>query len=152
MSPEQVSKRVVVERLEWVARMVQEIESLPLDDHDLFFSDNRNLWTAESCLRQALEALLDLGRHVLAKGFGIGTTEYKEIATRSQKVGILSQEDAALLRKLAGYRNRLVHFYHEVQPDELFAICADSLHDVTNVADAYRDWLNKNSDKLDHTL
>jgi uncharacterized protein YutE (UPF0331/DUF86 family) len=152
MSPEQVSKRIVVERLEWVEHMVHEIESLPLDDYDLFFSDNRNLWTAESCLRRALEALLDLGRHVLAKGFGIGTTEYKEIATRSQKVGILSQEDAALLRKLAGYRNRLVHFYHEVQPDELFAICADNLHDVTNVADAYRDWLNKNSDKLDHTL
>jgi uncharacterized protein YutE (UPF0331/DUF86 family) len=152
MSPDQLSKRVVVERLEWVARMVQEIESLPLDNYDLFFSDNRNLWTAESCLRRALEALLDLGRHILAKGFGIGTTEYKEIATRSQEVGILSAEEAALLRKLAGYRNRLVHFYHEAQPDELFTICADNLNDIAVIANAYRTWLRKNPDKLDNTL
>ena len=31
MSPDKVSKRVVIERLEWVAHMVQEIEGLPLD-------------------------------------------------------------------------------------------------------------------------
>ena len=152
MSPDKVSKRVVIERLEWVDHMVQEIEGLPLDDYDLFFSDNRNVWTAESCLRRALEALLDLGRHILAKGFAIGITEYKEIATRSQEVGILTKEEATLLRKLAGYRNRMVHFYHEVQPDELFALCADNLDDVTAIAEVYRHWLNENPDKLDSTL
>lgn len=152
MRPDKVSKRVVIERLEWVDHMVQEIEGLPLDDYDLFFSDNRNVWTAESCLRRALEALLDLGRHILAKGFAIGTTEYKEIATRSQEAGILSQEEAILLRQLAGYRNRMVHFYHEVQPDELFEICANNLDDVTGVAKAYRRWLHENAEKLDNTL
>ena len=49
--PGPISKRVVSDRLAWVARMVGEIRSLPLDDRQLFFSDKRNIWTAESCLR-----------------------------------------------------------------------------------------------------
>jgi hypothetical protein len=50
--------------------MIDEIEMLPLSDHDQFMADSRNVWTAESCLRHGLEALLDVGRHILAKRFG----------------------------------------------------------------------------------
>jgi uncharacterized protein YutE (UPF0331/DUF86 family) len=82
MMSETISKRVVSDRLAWVDRMVSEIRALPLEDRAAFFSDRRNLWAAESCLRRGLEALLDLGRHILAKGFGIGVSEYKEIALR----------------------------------------------------------------------
>ncbi len=41
MTPHQVSKQVVLARLDWVQRMVAEIESLPLADSDLFFADSR---------------------------------------------------------------------------------------------------------------
>jgi hypothetical protein len=103
---------------EWVAGRQAELpsgsadRSLPLGDQQKFFSDTRNVWTAEACLRRGLEALFDLGRHILAKGFGKGVTEYKEIAAELKVQGVLSQDDAELLRTLAGYRNRLVHFYH----------------------------------------
>ena len=36
------------------------------------------------------------------------------------------REEADLLQILAGYRNRLVHFYHEVSVEELYEICATS--------------------------
>ena len=65
-----ISQRVVADRLDWIGRMLGEIRSLPLDDKESFFTDNRNIWTADACLRRALEALFDLGRHILAKGFG----------------------------------------------------------------------------------
>ena len=71
MTPGRIYKRTVVDRLAWVERMLAEIKELPLHDRDLFFEDRRNLATAESCLRRALEALLALERHMLAKGFAI---------------------------------------------------------------------------------
>ena len=80
MTPGQISKRVVADRMAWVEAMLGEIRALPLGDRPAFFADSRNVWAAESCLRRALEALLDLGRHILAKGFGLGVSEYKEIA------------------------------------------------------------------------
>jgi Uncharacterized conserved protein len=148
MTPSKVSRRVVADRLAWVERMVAEIRALPLADRDAFFADRRNLWTAESCLRRALEALLDLGRHILAKGFGIGVSEYREIAVRLEEQQVISSDEAALLRTMAGYRNRLVHFYHEVSSEELYEVCAHRLDDLEQVLAAYRRWLQDHPERL----
>jgi uncharacterized protein YutE (UPF0331/DUF86 family) len=53
---------------------------------------------------------------------------------------------------MAGYRNRMVHFYHEITPDELFNICATQLGDIERIADAYRRWVNEHPELVDSTL
>lgn len=152
MMPGPVSQRIVLDRLEWVARMTAELATLPLDDEQAFLADDRNAYVAESCLRRALEALLDIGRHILAKQIGQGAVEYKEIARRMGELGVLSAEDTARLRLMAGYRNRLVHFYHEVTPHELYEICRTQLGDVNAVADGFRAWLGATPDMVDNSL
>ena len=152
MTPGRLSKRVVTDRLAWIERMIRAIRALPLEDRGAFLADDRNVWAAESCLRRALEALLDLGRHILAKGFGLGVSEYKEIAARLGDQNVLSQKEAELLQVLAGYRNRMVHFYHEVGPDELYEVCAHELGDIEHIAEAYRQWLKEHEEWLDETL
>jgi uncharacterized protein YutE (UPF0331/DUF86 family) len=147
-----ISKRVITDRLDWVDKMLSEIRNLPLDSKTKFMQDSRNIWTAESCLRRALEALFDMGRHISAKGFGEPVTEYKEIASALNKRKIISTSELALMQKLAGYRNRLVHFYHDVNEDELFEICSSHLGDVEQIANALRTWLSKNSNMIDKTL
>ena len=152
MMPGPVSQRVVLDRLEWVERMTAEIATLPLDDKAAFLADDRNGYVAESCLRRALEALLDIGRHILAKRGTQSTVEYNEVAANIGQMGVLSAEDVARLRLMAGYRNRLVYFYHEVTPDELFEICSRQLGDVEAVADGFRAWLRANSVLVDDSL
>ena len=88
----------------------------------------------------------------LAKGYSLGVTEYKEIATNLFAKNILSQAEADLMRKLAGYRNRLVHFYHDVSAEELYEICANYLQDIETVVNVLRDWLKANQDLLDDEL
>jgi uncharacterized protein YutE (UPF0331/DUF86 family) len=152
MMAEVISKRVVVDRLAWIEQMVGEIRALPLAAREIFLSDRRNVWAAESCLRRALEALFDLGRHILAKGFAQGVSEYKEIAGTLREVGVLSPADADLMLKLAGYRNRMVHFYHEVGAEELYEVCSRQLGDLEQLAAAYREWLQNHPERLDGTL
>jgi uncharacterized protein YutE (UPF0331/DUF86 family) len=149
MSPGPLSKRVIVDRLGWVERMIAEIRALPLDDRSAFLSDQRNIWAAESFLRRALEALFDLGRHILAAGFGVGAREYNEIARRLREQGVLAEEEANLLRMLARYGVRLVHLYHETTPDELFHICVDHLEDMQRMVETYRRWLKDHAEWLD---
>ena len=57
-----------------------------------------------------------------------------------------------LLRTLGGYRNRLVHFYHEVSARELFDICKNELDDLLRIKNAYLYWIKENPDKIDETL
>jgi len=152
MSPGKLSKRVIGDRLAWIDKMVAEIRALPLDSYGEFSANRRDVWAAESCLRRALEAIFDLGRHILAKGFGQGVTEYKQIASELETAGVLSHSRARKLSTMAGYRNRLVHFYHEVTSEELYEICRDNLDDLLRIKEAFRKWVNKSPDFVDETL
>lgn len=147
-----ISKRVIADRLAWVDKMMNEIRALPLNSKLTFMQDSRNIWAAESCLRRALEALFDIGRHIAAKGFGEAVTEYKEIALTLNRRKVISASDLELMQKLAGYRNRLVHFYHDVSADELFEICASHLGDVQQIANALRSWIANNPKIMDQTM
>lgn len=152
MAPGKANQRIVAERLAWVQRMVDEIRALPLGSLEEFTGDRRNVGAAESCLRRALEALLDLGRHLLAKVFGEAVTEYKRIADELDRLKVLSPESAHRLRVLAGYRNRMVHFYQDVTAEELYAICTRDIEDLLAVRDAFLNWLQIHPESMDARL
>ena len=152
MTPSGLREKIIVERAAWIGKMIKGIQALPLDSKESFVSDPRNAASAESYLRRALEALMDLGRHILAKGFGKAVTEYKEIPGELHTEGVLHSTDASLMRELAGYRNRMVHFYDEVTTDELYNICHDQLNDVERILAAILKWINSNPELLDRSL
>ncbi|GAB6058942.1 type VII toxin-antitoxin system HepT family RNase toxin [Desulfonatronum parangueonense] len=141
MTKGELSKRVVADRVQWIETMISQIRALPSGDREHFFSDPRNALACESCLRRALEALLDLGRHLLAKGFGVAVEEYKEIGTALARHEVITDEQARLFRVMAGYRNRMVHFYHEVSDEELWEICLHHTGDMETVLDAMKHWI-----------
>jgi uncharacterized protein YutE (UPF0331/DUF86 family) len=144
MIPAYVNRRVVIDRLATIDALLVDIRALPLDDETALRADRRNLWTIESCVRRSLEALLDVGRHILAKGFARGTSEYREIATALGECGVLTADEAQLMARMAGYRNRLVHLYHDVGDAELIDIAQHHLPDIEVLANAYRRWVAEN--------
>ncbi len=148
MTKTKISKLVVVQRVSWIKQMIASIKKLPLGNREEFFADERNVAAAESYLRRALEALLDLGRHILAKGFGYPATEYREVSKGLLEKEVLTKKNAGMLDKMAGYRNRMVHFYQEITPQELYEICCDHLDEIKQVLDGLIEWLKDNEDKL----
>lgn len=152
MTPGRIRKKVVAERFNWVREMLANIRSLPFQDPEIFQKDHRNFASAESYLRRGLEALLDIGRHILAKGFARPVAEYKEIPRYLQKEGVISQENAKLFTEMAGYRNRMVHFYHEITEDELYRICTQELTDIEAVLNGFMTWIKQHPEKIDDEL
>jgi uncharacterized protein YutE (UPF0331/DUF86 family) len=152
MTKARISRRIAADRIGWIEQMLAAIRSLPLEDADSFFADARNSWAAESCLRRALEALLDLGRHILAKAFAIGVSEYKQIADELTKNQVIGAGQGEILRTLAGYRNRMVHFYHEVSKEELHQICTNQLTDIEIILASMKRWIKEHPEYIDETL
>jgi uncharacterized protein YutE (UPF0331/DUF86 family) len=149
MTPGRIRSDVVAERIAWIREMIASIKRLPLSDYEAFINDPRNSAAAESYLRRAIEALLDLGRHILAKGFGFAVTEYKDIGVKLSETDVISGSQGLLLRKIAGYRNRMVHFYHEVSIRELFDLCTRNVHDIEILLDSFISWIRGNPGKMD---
>ncbi len=152
MTPALIRESVVTERVAWVRQMVTQAKALPLDSLDLFLEDPRNAGAAESYLRRGVEALLDLGRHILAKGFAVAVSEYKEIGTRLAQEEVLNMENGSLMRMIAGYRNRMVHFYNEVTTKELYLIVTQHLGDIEKLCDALVQWMREHPEMIDRKI
>lgn len=74
--------------------------------------------------------MFDIGRHIIAKSAGKAAVEYKGIARALAEHGVVSKNLSEKMVLMAGYRNRLIHFYHEVSDKELYRIVRDHLHDL----------------------
>ncbi len=152
MTPDKMRAKVLAERIEWTKDMLRNLRLLPLTSYDSFIADQRNIAAAESFLRRALEAIMDIGRHVLAKSFAIDVSDYKSIAVKLGEMHVIDKEIAEKMRLLAGYRNRMVHFYNEISEKELYEICSAQLGDVESVLHAIITWLNENPQRIDEKL
>lgn len=138
----EIRRATVLDKAAWVHNMLDRLQPLSRIDQETFTSDLYPA-AAESYLRRALEALLDLGRHICAKGFNRGCQEYKEISYCLHEHGVLDRELAKKMRILAGYRNRMVHFYFEITPEELYAILQNDLQDIKEVLEGLLAWLQE---------
>lgn len=152
MTPRTIRADVVLDKTAWVRSMLDELRGLPLVSLELFLSDRRNTAAAESFLRRALEGVLDLGRHILSKGFGEGVVEYKKVAERLAERGVVTGPTGRRLMEMAGYRNRLVHFYDEPTHQELFEICTGQITEVEAVLDEIAGWLRQHPERLDTSI
>jgi uncharacterized protein YutE (UPF0331/DUF86 family) len=152
MTPSKLRAKVIVERSSWVKNMLASVRSLPLDSLETFRADPRNVAAAESYLRRALEALFDLGRHILGKGFGRAISEYKEISRALVQQKVMSEENGRTLNKIAGYRNRMVHYYQEISSQELYEILTHDLKDIEDLFSVILKWIQQHPEIVDQEL
>ena len=148
MTPGRVNRAVVTERVFLIRRLLDEVGTLPLGDFDAFTRDPRMVAAGESYLRRALEALLDIARHVLAKGFARAPSEYAEVARQLGDVQVVSREQAERLALMARYRNRMVHGSHEVTARELYELLTGRLDDIAETIAAIATWMAGHPDRV----
>lgn len=140
-----VDKTTVTDRLSRIVRSIDRLSRLAQIEKDRFLDPGSDYPAiAESHLRKSLEAMFDIGRHLLAKaGRPDLAREYKSIALGLVSTGIVPKEFETVLVKMAGYRNRLVHFYHEVSDEELYLIINRNQDDLRSFVQAVRSFLQR---------
>lgn len=126
-----INKQLIIDRLVLIDGYLKELRILASLDKDSFLNDKKNAAAAESFLRRSLEAIFDIGRHILAKTGSIDlSTEYKAIAKGLGEKGFVGSETSKKLVEMAGYRNRMVHLYNMVSEEELYSIITSELKDI----------------------
>jgi len=118
MNPLPLEKETILVRINGIQGELADLRRLaqiPLKE----FSSGDPYKLAQYHLHRALEGVFHVAAHLLSRlPGGSGGSTYKEMVRLLGENKIVESEFATKnLQKMAGYRNRLVHFYGEIAPD-----------------------------------
>jgi uncharacterized protein YutE (UPF0331/DUF86 family) len=124
-----IKKKIILERIDIIQKSLDQLNKLKSLTLGRFMLPE-NFAIAEHYLRYALEATFDICAHVLSRIPGAQVEEYKKMAIEMGRQNLIPMKFAQnQLYKMAGYRNRLTHFYFEITPKEMYQILKENLGD-----------------------
>ena len=134
-----VSPEVVRRRLRLLEGYLKKLQRLRVQTKiDVFLSDGDLQDIVERNLQLTIEALLDIGQHIIASSAWEPVEEYSDIFTILHQHGILSDALFSRVRRMAGFRNLLVHGYALLDHEQVFEILRDHLGDLEDLASVYQ--------------
>ncbi len=99
---------------------------------------------AERCLQVCIEAIIDIGNHIIAaKGLG-KPKDYRNVLQILADRSVLDQQFVRSLLPLIGLRNRLVHEYGDIDPKLLHENLQQHLQDFSHFAQLIVDYVEQN--------
>lgn len=122
-----VNRRLVRSQIAGIRRSVRRLRQLGGLPKEHFLASPDNFAIAEHHLRRSLEAVFDAGRHIAARS-GLGAAqEYADVPRLLEEGGVLTADTAKAAAALARLRNRLVHFYWQVDAEEMHSVLGERL-------------------------
>ncbi len=121
---------LITDRLNIIRNSVKRLRQLAEIPKKEFCTNEDAIDIAENRLRRALEAIFDLGRHLLVKSGAGVPSDYRSVIIMLSESSILPEDYANKITGMAGYRNRLIHDYNKVTPEELYNILQTRLNDL----------------------
>jgi uncharacterized protein YutE (UPF0331/DUF86 family) len=125
-----LNKEVIQARVSYIEDSLKSLGRFKGISYKEFHSNSDNFRIAFYDLHRALEAVMEIGSHILSRIPGARPTSYKDIPRLLEKHKIIPGDSATnQLEKMAGYRNRMVHFYGEITEEEIYNIIQQELED-----------------------
>ena len=125
-----VRPEVVRKRLNKIDECMAVLQRLQRYGRDEFLSDPERYGSAERFLHLAIEALLDMGNHVIADE-GLGVVDwYSDVLRIFLEKGLISSELSEKWIRMIGFRNTLVHGYMDVDRTIVYEVLQNGLGDI----------------------
>lgn len=123
-------KNVLQTRISYIEDSLQSLDRFKGISFEEFHSNPDNFRIAFYDLHRALEAVFDIGAHILSRIPGARPSSYKDIPRLLERHKIFATDFAFnKLTKMTGYRNQMVHFYGEISEKEIYNLIQNELSD-----------------------
>ncbi|MBU1110317.1 DUF86 domain-containing protein [Patescibacteria group bacterium] len=106
----------------------------------------------ENYLRRSLQALLDIAAHLLSRISSVKPSYAREDMYQLGKCGVIDKDFVETAQNMAGYRNRIVHHYLEIDGEELYKIICDELDDIQTLKKFLSRFVEKHEHDKDFLL
>lgn len=120
---------IVRDRSSRIQRYLRDLRSMANLSSGEFRANRERQYAVLHALQLAIEASIEIGTHICsADALGVPGS-YAETFDLLEQAGVIDDRLTPRLRAMARFRNRIVHFYWEVDLDEIYRILSDRLGD-----------------------
>ena len=126
-------KSSIFKKIPKINEYLNNLEYLGSVSKEEFKSNLTRRAAAERFLQLSIEALLDMGNHIIAEKNWGSVDTYRDVATRLYQKGVLNEAEYHLFVKMIGLRNILVHEYLEIEVDVVYDIIKYNLNDIRKI-------------------
>ncbi|MBW2341788.1 MAG: DUF86 domain-containing protein [Deltaproteobacteria bacterium] len=107
--------------------LLRNISKTPIKD---FLNDKIIIGSAKYYLQVSIECCLDVANHIIASERFRAPKDYADSFRVIEERGLIPSDLAQKLRKMAKFRNRLVHLYGEVDNAYVYEFMKEDLKDI----------------------
>ncbi len=128
-----VDASVIIRRLKKLDSYLAILQSLQNYDKEAFLSTPEYYGSAERFLHLSIEALLDIGNHLIADQ-NLGEVRwYRDIPEILNKKGIINDQQEKTWIRMIGFRNALVHDYLDIDRSIVFDVLNKHLNEIDDI-------------------
>lgn len=124
-----VDMELIQKRTHEILTLAKELEKLSNISKKDFLKNSERQYAVMHVLQIAIEACLSVGNHIIARERLGVPQNYQDVFLLLEKNGILPETFAKEMKKMARFRNKLVHIYWEIDVEQLYDILTTKLSD-----------------------
>ena len=141
-----IDKKFVRRKLDLIQMEIEKLESLKGKSFEEV-AENQIEWDAlEWWLAKLIGRAIDINNHILGE-YGErlkrAPVDYTETFLFLKDLGILPEEFARRISKSAGFRNRVIHEYNDIDKVLVFETIDDAIRDYAKYCEYVLEWLEK---------
>lgn len=114
------TKVIIHQRIRKIDEAVGELKKLRKTSKSEFLKDKKTQYAAMFAMIIGIEAICDIGNHILAHYFNRSAETYKDIISGLGECEVISRSFAKKSEKLTDFRNLLIHLYLKVDPEKVY--------------------------------
>ena len=133
-----VKKEVLQKRLKKAKKYLGYLEDIAEQYNKKKFKNDPMIFgSTERFLHLLIEALIDMGNHIISDQ-NLGEVEfYKDIPRLLYKNNYINEEQKEIFEQITGFRNILVHEYLEIDLDIVYEVLDNKLGDLKSILKEY---------------
>ena len=136
-----VNKEVIRKRLNKLDEYLGILYRMQDYSFDDFIGEPEHYGSAERFLQLSIEAVNDIGNHIIANDALGNVDSYSDIPSILCKKGFITQEMQEKWIQIIGFRNTLVHEYVEIDRSIVYQVLQNGLQDLETLKRVFAQFL-----------
>jgi uncharacterized protein YutE (UPF0331/DUF86 family) len=139
-----VNQDIVLRLLASIEGFVNDLRQADDISHERFLQDIRAQRFVERTLQIAVEASMDVTHHIISDEKWREPDSFADAFAVLAENRVITPEQAERYALMARFRNRIIHYYEKVDPEQVFAIFKKRLGDFDDFVATIKKWVAKN--------